>query len=235
MRSSNLAKIDYGFARLLTVCHSFRMGASGATRIRPFPPLAQMEKGDELLAGNATVEERLAGFERSRERCSKLFDGAKLTDDEWDSIRTQPVFVQYLSVPHTFSAAKNFDSPEVIAAVSTIVAGPMFGALDYLLFSRLDYTELANAYGNERGAPLMALTVQAVLCRMGDDCGPGGTVTEHICWQFGICGNRVEDAILANLHHRGLDTAAFNQFVFRVHQALQTGNTSIFRKQVPAK
>ena len=235
MRSNSLAKIDYGFARLRSVCLSFLSGQDGVTAVKKLRPLAQVAKGEELLTGNASLEERLAGFQRSLERCSRLYDGEKLSEDELNSVGALPAVIQYRALRNTLNNAKDFDSPEMVAAVSTAVSGPMFEAMVPLLFSHVDYAELTNAYGKERGDALRGLTFPLVLCRMGDDCGPGGTVTEQLCWQFGICGQRVEEAIFANLRDRGLDTTAFSQFVFKIHQALQAGDTSIFRKQKPTK
>ena len=235
IRSNSLAKIDYGFARLHSVCRSFLSGQDGVTAVRKFPSLAQLDKGDELVIGNATVEERLVGFQRSLDRCTKLYEGAKLSEAELVSAGAQPSIVQYRALRNALGDANNFESPQTVAALSTAVAGPMFAALTPLLFSKVDYAELANAYGKERSDALRALTFPLVLCRMGDDCGPGGTVTEQLCWEWGICGQHVEEAIFANLRDRGLDTTAFSQFVFKIHQALQAGDTSIFRKQKPTK
>lgn len=235
IRSNSLAKIDYGFARLNSVCRSFLSGQDGVTAVRKSLPLAQLEKGEELLIGNATVEERVAGFQRSLDRCTKLYEGAKLSEDELALFRAQPSAVQYRALRNALAEANNFDSPQAVAALSTAVAGPMFDALTPLLFSEVNYAELTSAYGKERGDALRGLTFPLVLCRMGDDCGPSGTVTEQLCWQFGICGQRVEEAIFANLRDRGLDTTAFSQFIFKVHQALLVGDTSIFRKQKPTK
>ena len=235
IRSNSLAKIDYGFARLNSVCRSFLSGQDGVTAVRKFPPLPQLDKGDELVIGNATVEERLVGFQRSLDRCTKLYEGAKLSEAELALAGAQPSIVQYRALRNALGDANNFESPQTIAALSTAVAGPMFDALTPLLFSKVDYAELSNAYGKARGDALRALTFPLVLCRMGDDCGPGGLVTEQLCWEWGICGQRVEDAIFANLRDRGLDSTAFSQFVFKIHQALQSGDTTIFRKQKPTK
>ena len=147
MRSNSLAKIDYGFARLNSVCRSFLSGQDGVTAVRKFLPLAQLEKGEELLIGNATVEERVAGFQRSLERCTKLYEGAKLSEAELVSAGAQPSIVQYRALRNALGEANNLESPQTVAALSTAVAGPMFDALTPLLFSKVDYAELSNEYG----------------------------------------------------------------------------------------
>ena len=134
--------------------------------MRKFPPLAQMAKGDELLIGNATVGERVAGFQRSQDRCTKLYEGAKLSEAELALAGAQPSVVQYRALRNALAEANNFDSPQAVSALSTAVAGPMFDALTPLLFSQVDYAELANAYGKERGDALRGLTFPLVLCRI---------------------------------------------------------------------
>ena len=235
MRSQSSAKVDYGLFQVLNVCRSFLHGVDGLTAVRGSPSLPQMHKVEELVIGNATEAVRLTGFQRSLDKCTKLYEGAKLTQNEQDAARALPAVVQYRGILNTLSNAKNFDDPETFAALSDAVSGPMFGALSPLLAFKLDYADLTNAYSVEQIDALRTLTIPLVLCRLGDDCGPGGTVTEQLCWEYGVCSDRVEDAIFANLRARGLDTTAFNRFILRVHQALLTGDTSIFRKQKPTK
>lgn len=235
MRSNSYVKIDYGSFQLRNVCRSFLNGQDGLLAVRGSSSLPQAHKADALVIGNATEAVRLAGFQRSLDKCTKLFEGATISEGERNAMVGLPAFVEYRAILDTLGNAKNFDAPETIAALSSAVSGPMFGALSPLLSSKVDYTQLINAYGKDQIDALRSLTIPLVLCRMGDDCGPGGTVTEQLCWENGICGNRVEEAIFANLRDRGLDTTAFSQFIFKVHQALQAGDTSIFRKQKPSK
>ena len=235
MRANSFAKVDYGLFQLQNVCRSFLQGEDGVTAVRSSPSLPQARKSDELMIGNATEATRVAGFHRSRDKCTKLYEGVKLSQAELDAIGVQTNVVHYRTTLNTLGTARNFASPEITSALSDAVAGPMFGALSPLLASKVDYIELVNAYGQERADALRSLTIPLVLCRMGDDCGSGGLVTEQMCWENGICGDGVEDAIFANLRDRGLDTTAFNQFVTRLHQALQSRDTSIFRKPASGK
>ena len=235
MRSNSYVKVDYGSFQLRNVCRSFLNGQDGVLAVRGSSSLPQAHKADELVIGNATEAVRLAGFQRSLDKCTKLFEGAVISQGERDAMVALPAFIQYRAILNTLGNAQNFDNPETIAALSSAVSGPMFGALSPLLSSKVDYTELINAYGKDQIDALRSLTIPLVLCRMGDDCGPGGTVTEQLCWENGICGQRVEEAIFANLRDRGLDTTAFSQFIFKVHQALQAGDTTIFRRQKPTK
>lgn len=152
---------------------------------------------------------RLAGFQRSLDKCTKLYEGAKLSQGEQDTVGALPSVMKYRAILSTLRSAKTFDDPDTVAALSDAVSGPMFGALAPLLAFKLDYAELANAYGIEQLDALRTFTIPLVLCRMGDDCGPGGIVTEQLCWENGICGDRVEDAIFGTLRDRGLDTTVF--------------------------
>jgi len=235
MRSNNIAKVDYGSFQLRNVCRSFLHGQDGKTAVKRLLALPQTDKGDALAIGNATEAERLAGFQRSLYKCTKLYEGARLTQNDQDEISALPSVLRYRAVLNSLRNAKTFDGAETLAALSDAASGPLFGALSSLLSSKVDYTELVNAYGKEQIDALRSLTIPLVLCRMGDDCGPGGTVTEQLCWENGICGDYVDGAIFANLRDRGLDTVAYNRFVTNVHQALLTRDTSIFRKQKPTK
>lgn len=235
MRSNRVAKVDYGLSLLWNACRSFLYGEDAITAVKRSPSLPQEDKGDALVVGNANEAMRLAGFQRSLDKCTKLYEGAKLSQGEQDATGALPTVVKYRAIRNTLGTATSFDDPATIAALSDAVSGPMFGALSPLLSSKLDYSELANAYRKDQIDALRSLTIPLVLCRMGDDCGPGGLVTEQLCWEYGVCGDRVEDAIFANLRAHGLDTAAFSQFILRVHQGLLTLDTSIFRKQKTGK
>lgn len=235
MRSNNIAKVDYGLFQLRNVCRSFLNGQDGITVVKRLVALPQTDKADALVIGDATEAERLAGFQRSLDKCTKLYEGARLTQSDQDAISALPSVLRYRAVLNSLGNAKTFDGAETLAALSDAASGPMFGALSPLLAFKVDYTELVNAYGKEQSDALRSLTVSLVLCRLGDDCGPGDTVTEQLCWENGICGDYVDSAIFSNLRDRGMDTTAFSQFITRVHQALLVRDTSIFRKQKTTK
>lgn len=236
MRSSELAKIDYGRLRLNSECRSFILGGDGASLVRETGiSLSQIKGVQTLLVGNATDEARMAGFSRSLERCRNLYEGTPITREEFALIDKLPGGMQYRAIRSTLLEAKDFDNPQSKAALTQAVSAPMYGVLASLLVSKVDYSELMNSYSAEQVDALYTLVLPLVLCRMGDDCSRGGIVTEQLCWQNGICGENTEEAIWANLRFRGLDTAALNQFVTRVIQAFQNGDTSIFRKPKPTK
>ena len=188
------------------------------------------EPGGTIGLGSATEAMRPAAFQRSLERCAKLFDGAPFTEEENTAFSALPSVVQYRSILSTLSNAKNFSNPETTAALSKAVTEPMFGALSSLLVSKVDYSDLVAEYGREKVMPLYGLSIPLVLCRMGDDCGPGSIVTEQLCWLNRICGDPAEGAIWSTLRDQGVDTRVMEQFVTRVHFGLQTRDPSIFKK-----
>ena len=236
MRSSEPSKVDYGRMRLKLECLSFSLGGNGTELLRDYGPAASKPKGAyALIVGDASDAARMAGFSRSLEKCRDLYGGVPLTVSEIQLIDTLPTGTQYRAIRQTLIDSKDFDSAETKAALSQVVTGPMFGALSSLLATSVDYSDLLKSYRPEQVDALYLLAIPMVLCRMGDDCDRGGIVTDQLCWTNGICGDRVEEAIFANLRNHGLDTTAFSQFIFKVHQALLTGDTSIFRKQKPSK
>ena len=98
----------------------------------------------------------------------------------------------------------------------------MFGALEAFLYSVISNSgALAKEYPPEQAAALRNLAIPLLLCQMGDDCRRGGIVSEQLCWQSGICGENVQDAILEHLRNQQINTAALEQFVTSLHQKLQ--------------
>ena len=241
LRSNDLTKVDYALIRLGTQCLSLLRGDSpdGATRAElvrdAWHVHSKLTGAEALLVGSASTDARLAGLSRSIESCSKFHAGGVLSAEEAAALRSQPVFLERLALGRTLRDAKNFNDEDVKAALSKIVNGPLFGALESVMYNNLDYGGLEKSFTSDQIANFPTLVVTLVLCRMGDDCARGGIVTEQLCWQNGICGDNTEEAIWANLRDRGLDTTALNQFVTRVHQALLSGDTSIFRKPKPSK
>jgi hypothetical protein len=105
----------------------------------------------------------------------------------------------------------------------------MYGLLTSVLYQHLDTPSLQKSYGEGRGAALSSAAIYAIQCRLGGDCGPGGLLTENLCWQHAICGNNLEETLIANLRERGVDPTAFRRYVDYVVEALQKTDTSIFR------
>ena len=237
VRSNVLAKIDYGQHRAYMECTSLASGVDGNKLVKEsvLPQRTDKNRDSYLHYGYASEEARLAGFSRSLERCRKIFEGARLSPEETLLIRALPKVKEYEIIRATLREANDFEESKTKVALVQAVTEPMFGALASLLINKLDYSELAKFYGETGASSLQNLVFELVLCRMGDDCGRGGIVTEQLCWESGICGEYTEEAIWTNLRDRGLDTTALNQFVTRVHQALLSGDTSIFRKPKPSK
>ena len=236
MQSNVLAKIDYGRHRTFVECRSLAFYGDGVAAIRAnMLPIAAKTDNSWLHYGDAADETRLKGFSRSVERCEKLFGAARYSSEEMVASSALPGVAQVEAIRATLRAANDFEDPKTKAVLAHAVSEPLFSAVGSLLLNKLDYSELAKSYGENGAISLQNLVYELVLCRMGDDCDRGGIVTEQLCWASAICGDRVEDAIYANLRSRGLDTTALNQFVTRVHQALLLGDTSIFRKQKPKK
>lgn len=231
MRSSSISKIDYALSRAQSECMSFYLGLDVAVAVKEFAAAtSENELTKQLSLGRASKEVRHTSFRRSFDKCSKLFEGARISQQEMDTLRLLPSFDQYRAVKAALNASQHFDRPEEMAALSQAVLAPMFGALASVIANKVDFAELVAAYGRERVVPLYDLTIPLVLCRMGDDCGSGGIVTEQLCWERGICGDRVEEAILDNLRAKGVDTRALEQFITRVHLGLQNRDPAIFKK-----
>ena len=236
LRSTEIAKVDYALLRLGTRCIAFPSRGDPVVAVRGRGlTLARVKGSDALVVGNASEETRGAGFTQSLDRCSAYFEGSALSDSELASIRMLPAVSQALAIMRKLTATEDFNDESAKAALAQAVSGPMFGTLESLILSKVDYGGLTSSYSQEQTDSLRTLIADIVLCRMGDDCARGGIVNAQLCWENGICGDRVEDAIFANLRDRGLDTTALNQFVTRVHQALLSGDTSIFRKPKPSK
>ena len=230
IRSGKLAKIDYGLFNGRTWCLSLPYSGDGAKALKDIAPRGPVSKADALSLGTANEAMRLVGFQRSSERCRKLYAGVQFTEEERVANGALPSVAQYRAILNTLGNAKDFNNPETMAALSEAVSGPMFGALSSLISTKVDYRELVDAYGPEQAIPLYAFVVPLILCRMGDDCGPRGIVTEQLCWLNSICGDYAEDGIWSTLRGHGLDTGAMEKFVARVHSGLVNRDPSIFKK-----
>ena len=103
-----------------------------------------------------------------------------------------------------------------------MVSEPMLGAIEAFFYAGLGQSgELGKEYPPQQAAALRLLAVPFLLCQMGDDCRSGGIVSEQLCWQSGICGENVQDAILAHLRNQQINTAAFEQYVATLRQKLE--------------
>ncbi len=119
---------------------------------------------------------------------------------------------------------------EAEKAFRVILSTPLYGALENNLYSSLNYSRLQNDYSPEQIALFNIVVVPILLCRMGDDCGPNGTVTLQMCMQVGICGNYVEEAVWDSIKNSKFDPTALRRFIDYTYLALQAQELSVFKR-----
>ena len=232
MRSDKMAKIDYAHLRVNTQCIAF-MNVAAATQIVENSTDAEAKLGDDEkpLFGRASLTTRRAALARSIEACSRLFEGSPLSADEMVAFNAQPNTAKWRALMKA-GQKENFGA-DIAASkefIEKIVSEPMFGAMEAFLNPGLSQSAaLAKDYPPEQAKALRMLVVPFLLCQMGDDCRGGGIVSEQLCWQSGICGENVQDAILENLRSQQINTAAFEQFVTTLRQ--KTEQTSAYLRQ----
>jgi hypothetical protein len=236
IHSDSLAKMDYALFRMELLCKSVSYNSNGVKMIEEHLSAAAIRGFGEgaLNFGRATDAMRSAAYARSIAKCLKLHESGLLSQQERDAFNARPEGKTYRALTQTLfphDAPTDFGTPAAKVAIEKAVAEPMFGVLYRLLLSHVEYESLSRAYaGSVLPSSWPDIVSTLVLCRMGDDCGQGGLVTEQLCWQHAICGANAEDAVIANMVERGIDVTALNATVTRVHRALQAGDTSIFRK-----
>lgn len=235
MSSADLVRIDYAMLRVRSHCLSAPGGQDATKGVREMGYTPSTFKGAYALAvGNASDEVRTAAYARSYDRCRGFVD-PPLSDKEFADLTKLPISSKAMAIMQQLRNASDFENAETKQALTLAVNGPMFGALEAVIMGKVDFTTLSNSYSAEQMSTLTPFITDILLCRMGDDCGVGGIITEQLCWQNGICGGSVEEAIMTHLRASGLDTAALNQFVNKMLLALQASDTSIFRKPKPRK
>ena len=139
MRSNVPAKIDYGWLRIATQCISTLHGENASNIVREDAATqARLSGAELLLVGNATIDIRLAGLSRSIKSCDKLLEGSPISESERFGYRTHPGFVEFQNIARTLRNATDFNNDEVKVALSKVVAGPMFGTLESLMYNKLD-------------------------------------------------------------------------------------------------
>lgn len=221
LTSPEVAKIDYGLIRLGMLCDSYRYPTHKAI-VFESTARAKAEKSADLMLGDATQAEKEAAFERSRTKCARLYGGSVPTDEELDRFRTQAAFKRWAELSkRSIASDPALTTAEISEARSTVVSAPMFGTLEATLLPRLDITSLTKKFGKEQADQLHIHLVTMVLCRMGDDCGKNGLVTDQQCWRYGLCGDNVEAAILQNLASRGFDANEVSDYASDIHTRLQ--------------
>jgi hypothetical protein len=232
MHSDKMAKIDYARLRVFTQCIAFmNVGAATHTVENSADAEAKLPDAEKPLFGHASLTTRRAALARSIAACSRLYEGSQLSADEMAAFNAQPNTAKWRALVKA-GQKENFGAD--IAAtkefMEKIVSEPMFGAMEALLYGRLiNSAALEKDYLPEQAMALRILVVPFLLCQMGDDCRSGGIVSEQLCWQSGIRGENVQDAILENLRSQQINTAAFEQFVTTLRQ--KTEQTSAYLRQ----
>lgn len=224
LRSDKMAKLDYARLRVNTQCLSFLSPVGAAKTVEDSAnAVAKLSETDKLLYGRATPATRQIALSRSIEACSKLFEGSPLSADEWVAFNAQPNTSQWRRLVKA-GQKENFGSDAVATKefMEKIISEPMLGAMEGFLYAGLANSgALTKDYPPEQASALRILAVPFLLCQMGDDCRSGGIVSEQLCWQSGICGENVQDAILEHLRSQQINTAVFEQFLMTMRQNLE--------------
>ena len=235
LRSPSISQIDY-VSRIQLNCFAFVLGERGIKLIDDLIDyqLSQM-KIDRLPAGSlgfgtAQRTERIAAYQRSLKLCGELFEGRAISQEERDSARASDAGKEHLAIIRLLHGSPLRADPEVKLALSKVFSEPMLGRAWSLFLSHLDYSSLEAAYGAPVSPDVRVIVSTLLLCNLGENCGAGSALTEQLCWQDAICkpNARADDAILASLSQRGVDTAALNEFVGRTYSQIVNRDTSMF-------
>ena len=235
LRSPSISQIDY-VSRIQLNCFAFVLGERGIKLIDDLIDyqLSQM-KIDRLPAGSlgfgtAQRTERIAAYQRSLKLCGELFEGRAISQEERDSARASDAGKEHLAIIRLLKDSPLRADPEVKLALSKVFSEPMLFQATGLFLSHLDYSSLEAAYGAPVSPDVRVIVSTLLLCNLGENCGAGSALTEQLCWQDAICkpNARADDAILASLSQRGVDTAALNEFVGRTYSRIVNRDTSMF-------
>jgi hypothetical protein len=233
LNSRDLKKVDYARLKILAPCGN-QMWLGKDRRQAAFSTQLQVSAAldnTQFRFQRAPEQTRRAALEKFVEVCQNIFESkdypAKISDSAMNS-------AQSVELRRILAAADvlklNSGAPEADKAFKVILSTPLYGALENNLYSSLDYARLQNDYSPEQIALFNIVVVPILLCRMGDDCGPNGTVTLQICMQVGICGNYVEEAVWDSLKNSKFDTTALKRFIDYTYLALQAQELSVFKR-----
>jgi hypothetical protein len=232
LNSDRLKNTDYVAMRLIILCPgTLTLSASRAN-------LLTQRMADEKKAGSAarfvigaaSYERRLSATTRFDQLCSKILNGAPLQDSEYAAHNAKPEMDRWRAIAQAAKPATiDLDNPQTKRALETVVATPLYGVLESILYTKLDYSALASAYPDFGATSLSNFVVPILLCRMGDDCGSDGFLTLQLCENNGICGNDVENAIWTHLESRQVNTAALREFIDQRQRALTLLDFSILK------
>jgi hypothetical protein len=235
LRSPSISQIDY-VSRIQLNCFAFVLGEPGIKLIDDLiDDQLSRRKIDRLPAGSfdfgtAQRTERIAAYQRSLKLCGELFEGRAISQEESDSARASDAGKEHLAIIRLLHGSPLRADPEVKLALSKVFSEPMLFQATGLFLSHLDYSSLEAAYGAPVSPDVRVIVSTLLLCNLGENCGAGSALTEQLCWLDAICkpNARADDAILASLSQRGVDTAALNEFVGRTYSQIVNRDTSMF-------
>jgi hypothetical protein len=229
LNSNDLSKFDYYRTRFASCNSSLLTPMQVEERVRNVVTVqTDASASARFVIGSASHAAVRASIVRLNALCVDGWEGKPLTSAEGKAIdeSAQMARLRAISI-----AAKNFDldNSESIAALRSIITEPLYGRLESVLFSKLDYSDLVNAYPEVGVDALATVVIPLLLCRIGDDCGPDGFVTLQLCQSNGICGADAETALWAHLERQRIDTAPLRAFIDQRQRALTLLDFSILK------
>jgi hypothetical protein len=231
LRSPSISQIDY-VSRIQLNCFAFVLGEPGIKLIDNQFSRTVIDRypAGSFHFGTAQRTERIAAYQRSLKLCGELFEGRAISQEERDSARASDAGKEHLAIIRLLHGSPLRADPEVKLALSKVFSEPMLFQATGLFLSHLDYSSLEAAYGAPVSPDVRVIVSTLLLCNLGENCGAGSALTEQLCWLDAICkpNARADDAILASLSQRGVDTAALNEFVGRTYSQIVNRDTSMF-------
>jgi hypothetical protein len=219
-------KIDYGIFRLSIVC-------AGISRDEP---ITQAEHYIELskdhsdgVLGNANPADRVQASIRAAKKCKEAdaaFSDEEIRANREKAIRLQSPYFKLVKLRNGESF--DFTNPEVERLMIEIIKKPYLGSISMQPIMSLDFAEL-DGNGSVIGESQRMIAQTLILCRLGDDCSSGSLVSETFCVKHGVCGGRVEDALINYYASNNLDFGPMDRFVRRIQDAFARGDTSVFQ------
>jgi hypothetical protein len=237
LRSPSISQIDYALVRIPISCTAFVLGEPGIKLIDNQFSRTVIDRypAGSFHFGTAQRTERIAAYQRSLKLCSKLYEGKAIAQEERDRVLAGSAGREQreisLQIRTLLMGSPSPADPQVTLALGKVFSEPMLGLATSLFLSKLDYSNLEAAYGGQVSPVAWREIVSTLLlCNLGENCSAGSALTEQLCWQNAICmpNARADDAILASLSQRGVNTAALNEFVGRTYSRIVNRDTTMF-------
>jgi hypothetical protein len=237
LRSSSISQIDYALVRIPLSCTAFVLGEPGIKLIDNQFSRTVIDRYPvgSFHFGTAQRTERIAAYQRSLKLCGELYEGKAIAQEERDRVLAGSAGREQrelsLQIRTLLMGSPSPADPQVKLALDKVFSEPMLGLATSLFLSKLDYSNLEAAYGAQVSPVAWREIVSTLLlCNLGENCSAGSALTEQLCWQNAICmpNARADDAILASLSQRGVNTAALNEFVGKTYSRIVNRDTSMF-------